>query len=116
MRLRLEAVFRIAYTRTLRSSQSTTIFPQHCWGRTFAWRIEVTPAAVKHLRKLDLQVARLIGTYLEELVTSCSDPLQRGPVLDGQLGGLWFPGFTPAPLPLLRQWAHCLGETPAASH
>lgn len=54
-----------------------------------AWRIEVTPAAVKELRKLDRQVARRIAAYLEELVTSCSDPRQRGQGLTANWAGLW---------------------------
>lgn len=54
-----------------------------------AWRIEVTPAAVKELRKLDRQVARRIAAYLEELVTSCSDPRQRGHGLTANWAGLW---------------------------
>ena len=33
-----------------------------------AWRIEFTPAAARALRKLDRQVARRIGRYLQDLV------------------------------------------------
>ena len=54
-----------------------------------AWRIEVTPAAVKELRKLDRQVARRIAADLEELVTSCSDLRQRGKGLTANWAGLW---------------------------
>ena len=32
-----------------------------------AWRIEVTPAAAKELRKLDRQISRRIGAYLQDL-------------------------------------------------
>jgi mRNA interferase RelE/StbE len=32
-----------------------------------AWRLEVTPAAAKELRKVDRQVARRIGAYLQDL-------------------------------------------------
>jgi mRNA interferase RelE/StbE len=34
-------------------------------------------------------VARRIGTYLEELVTGCSDPRQRGKGLKANWAGLW---------------------------
>jgi mRNA interferase RelE/StbE len=54
-----------------------------------ARRIEVTPAAVKELRKLDRQVVRRIAADLEELVTSCSDPRQRGKGLTANWAGLW---------------------------
>lgn len=54
-----------------------------------AWRIEVTPAAAKELRKLDRQVARRIGAYLEDLVTTCGDPRQRGKGLAANWAGLW---------------------------
>ena len=43
-----------------------------------AWRIEFTPAAAKELRKLDRQIARRIGAYLQDLVASCDEPRQRG--------------------------------------
>ena len=54
-----------------------------------AWRIEVTPAAAKELRKVDRQVARRIGAYLQDLVVSCGDPRQRGKGLTANWAGLW---------------------------
>ena len=54
-----------------------------------AWRIEVTPAAAKELRKLDRQVARRIGLYLQDLATSCAYPRQRGKALAANRVGLW---------------------------
>lgn len=54
-----------------------------------AWRVEVTPAAAKELRKLDRQVARRIGAYLQELVTTCGDPRKRGKGLTANWAGLW---------------------------
>ena len=54
-----------------------------------AWRIEVTPAAARQLRKLDRQVARRIVTYLQDLVVSCCDPRQRGKGLTANHAGLW---------------------------
>lgn len=54
-----------------------------------AWRIEVIPSAAKELRKLDRQVARRIGAYLNELATTCSNPRQRGKGLTANKSGLW---------------------------
>jgi mRNA interferase RelE/StbE len=54
-----------------------------------AWRIEVTPAAAKELRKLDRQIARRISAYLQDLVASCGDPRQRGKGLTANWAGLW---------------------------
>lgn len=54
-----------------------------------AWRVEFIPAAQRELGKLDRQVARRIGTYLQEVVTSCSDPRQRGKGLTANRTGLW---------------------------
>lgn len=54
-----------------------------------AWRIEVTPAAAKELLKLDREVARRIGAYLEDLVPTCGDPRQRGKDLAANWSGLW---------------------------
>ncbi len=53
------------------------------------WRIEFTPAAARALRKLDRQVARRIGRYLQDLVGSCGDPRQRGKGLSANQVGLW---------------------------
>ena len=54
-----------------------------------AWRVEFIPAAQRELGKLDRQAARRIGAYLQELVTSCSDPRQRGQGLTANRTGLW---------------------------
>lgn len=54
-----------------------------------ACRIEVTPAAAKELLKLDREVARRIGAYLEDLVPTCGDPWQRGKHLAANWSGLW---------------------------
>ena len=45
--------------------------------------------AAKELRKLDRQVARRIGAYLQDLVVSCGDPRQRGKGLTANWAGLW---------------------------
>lgn len=54
-----------------------------------AWTVEFTPAAERELGKLDRQVARRVGSYLQEVVTSCSDPRQRGKGLTANRTGLW---------------------------
>ena len=54
-----------------------------------AWRIEVTPAAAKELRKLDRQIARRIIASLQDLVASCGDPRQRGKGLSSNWADLW---------------------------
>lgn len=54
-----------------------------------AWRVEFTPAAQRELGKLDRQAARRITAYLQEVVTSCSDPRQRGKGLTANRTGLW---------------------------
>jgi mRNA interferase RelE/StbE len=54
-----------------------------------AWRVEFIPAAAKELRKLDRQAAQRIGAYLQEVVSSCGDPRERGKALSANRVGLW---------------------------
>lgn len=54
-----------------------------------SWTVEFTPAAAKELRKLDRQTARRIGTYLQEVVSTCSHPRERGKGLTANRVGLW---------------------------
>jgi mRNA interferase RelE/StbE len=54
-----------------------------------AWRVELTPAAAREWRKLDRQAAQRIGAYLQEVVTSCSHPRERGTSLTANRVGLW---------------------------
>lgn len=54
-----------------------------------AWRVEVLPAAARELRKLDRKVAQRIGAYLQDVVTSCSHPRERGKALSANRAGLW---------------------------
>lgn len=53
-----------------------------------AWKVEVSEAAVKTLRKLDKQVARRIKNELDE-IAQLDDPRSRGKALVGNLAGLW---------------------------
>lgn len=54
-----------------------------------AWRVELTAAAAREWRKLDRQAAQRIGAYLQEVVTSCSHPRERGTSLTANRVGLW---------------------------
>ena len=53
-----------------------------------AWRAELSPRALKQLRKLDKPTARRIIEYLRE-TASGGDPRSRGRGLTGNLAGLW---------------------------
>lgn len=53
-----------------------------------AWRAELSPCALKQLRKLDKPTARRIIEYLRE-ISSGEDPRLRGKGLTGNLAGLW---------------------------
>ena len=53
-----------------------------------AWRAELSPRALKQLRKLDKPTARRIIDYLRE-IASGEDPRSRGRGLTGNLAGLW---------------------------
>ena len=52
------------------------------------WRAELSPRALKQLRKLDKPTARRIIEYLRE-TASGEDPRSRGKGLTGNLAGLW---------------------------
>lgn len=53
-----------------------------------AWRAELSPRALKQLRKLDKPNARRIIDYLRE-TASGEDPRSRGQGLTGNLAGFW---------------------------
>lgn len=55
-----------------------------------AWRIEYTDSVEKQFRKLDLQVAKRILTYLRERLAPLDNPRALGEALHGSdLGHLW---------------------------
>jgi len=55
-----------------------------------AWKVELDPAAVRELRKIDQQQARRILTFLHERVALLDDPRSIGQALKGsRLGGYW---------------------------
>ncbi len=55
-----------------------------------AWRVELTPAAVRELAKLDRQVARRILSFLHGRLAALEDPHSLGEALKGsKLGETW---------------------------
>lgn len=55
-----------------------------------AWKIELDPAAVRELDKLDPQMARRILTFLHGRVATLDDPRSIGEALKGsKLGEFW---------------------------
>jgi mRNA interferase RelE/StbE len=55
-----------------------------------AWKIELDPAAVRELDKLDPQMARRILTFLHGRVSTLDDPRSIGEALKGsKLGEFW---------------------------
>ena len=54
------------------------------------WKVEIDPAAVRELDKLDPQVARRILSFLFERVEQLDDPRSIGDALKGsKLGEFW---------------------------
>lgn len=55
-----------------------------------AWKVEIDPAAVRELGKLDPQVARRILSFLHGRVAVLDDPRSIGEALKGsKLGEFW---------------------------
>ena len=55
-----------------------------------AWRVEVTPAAAKQIRKLGAVDAGRIRAFLRERLAALDDPRQLGKPLTGsELGRFW---------------------------
>lgn len=55
-----------------------------------AWRVEISPQALKALDKLDPPVARRILSFLSDRVATLDDPRSLGEALMGsRLGELW---------------------------
>jgi mRNA interferase RelE/StbE len=55
-----------------------------------AWRVELDPAAVRELGKLDPQNARRILTFLHSRVAVLDDPRSLGEALKGSKLGRYF--------------------------
>jgi mRNA interferase RelE/StbE len=55
-----------------------------------AWKVELDPAAVREIDRLDKQVARRILNFLYERVAQLDDPRSIGQALQGpKFGELW---------------------------
>ncbi len=55
-----------------------------------AWKVELTPAAVRDLSKLDRQIARRVLAFLHDRLAVLEDPRSLGEALKGsKLGALW---------------------------
>ena len=55
-----------------------------------AWKVELTPLAVKNLDKLDPQIARRILSFLHGRLAQLDDPRTLGEALKGsELGQFW---------------------------
>ncbi len=55
-----------------------------------AWKVELTPAAVRDLAKLDPQIARRLLSFLHGRLATLDDPRSLGEALKGsKLGEFW---------------------------
>jgi mRNA interferase RelE/StbE len=54
-----------------------------------AWKVDVSPTALKQLEKLDKPIAARILRFLRERVEKLDDPRQIGARLQGTLSGFW---------------------------
>ncbi len=55
-----------------------------------AWEVELTPAALRDLGKLDPQIARRILSFLHDRIAVLDDPRSLGEALKGsKLGEFW---------------------------
>jgi mRNA interferase RelE/StbE len=54
-----------------------------------AWKVEISPAALKQLSKLDKPVSRRILKFLHERVAKLDDPQTIGGRLQGTLSEFW---------------------------
>jgi mRNA interferase RelE/StbE len=54
-----------------------------------AWKVEISPVALKQLNKLDKSVSRRILKFLHERVEKSDDPRTIGGKLQGTLSEFW---------------------------
>lgn len=55
-----------------------------------AWKVELDPAAIRELRKIDQQRARRILSFLHERVAPLDDPRSIGEALKGSRLGIYW--------------------------
>lgn len=53
------------------------------------YKVQFKKSAVKQLKKLDTQTARLIKNWVIKNLVDTEDPTQHGKVLTGNLKGIW---------------------------
>ena len=53
------------------------------------WRVELSDAAVKALRKIDPQAAQRIIRFIRERILAADDPRTNGKALQGNLRAYW---------------------------
>ncbi len=53
------------------------------------YTVDFSESAVKQLKKLDKQTARVIKNWIVKNLVDCSDPRQHGKALTGNLKGIW---------------------------
>jgi mRNA interferase RelE/StbE len=54
-----------------------------------AWSIEYSPAALRHLKKLDRSIAAEILDYMDDRIATAADPREFGKLLRHEKFGLW---------------------------
>lgn len=53
------------------------------------YTVNFSESALKQLKKLDKQTARVIKNWIVKNLVDCSDPRQHGKALTGNLKGIW---------------------------
>lgn len=53
------------------------------------WQVRFSESALKELKKLDKQTARVIRNWVVKNLVDCSDPRLHGKALTGSLKGIW---------------------------
>lgn len=53
------------------------------------YTVDFSESALKQLKKLDKQTARVIKNWIVKNLVDCSDPRQHGKALTGNLKGIW---------------------------
>lgn len=53
------------------------------------YQVRFTDSAVKQLKKLDKQTARVIKNWIIKNLIDCEDPFAHGKALKGNLKGVW---------------------------
>jgi mRNA interferase RelE/StbE len=57
--------------------------------KNLGWNVEYSPAALRHLKKLDRAMAAEVLDYMDRRVATATDPRDFGKILRHQKFGLW---------------------------